>query len=75
MMTLEELFEKAKANQEKFKNLNFWQALWLKLEALLYYGGAYILFNEKVYKITTKDDAIMLFLDIYDTYKDVYKKE
>jgi hypothetical protein len=71
MIKIEELFEKAKAHQEKFKDLNknFWPSLWLVLEEIEYYGGADILFNGKVYKVRTKDDAIMLFLEIYDAYK------
>jgi hypothetical protein len=78
MLTTEELFRRAEEHQEKFKDFitkpNFWQALWLVFKALVYYGGADVLFNGKVYKIRTEDDALMLFLDIYDTYKDVYKK-
>ncbi len=74
MITVEELFEKVETHQKKF-NTNFWWALWLILEELAYYGGADVLFNKKVYEIRTKKDAVMLFLDIYDVYKNVYQNQ
>jgi len=77
MITVEELFERVRKHQEKFRGwsgTNFWQVLWLILSEIVYYGGADILFNGKVYKVKTEDDAVILFLDIYDVYKDVYKK-
>jgi hypothetical protein len=71
MIKTEELFERAKALQEKL-NLNFWIALWITLEKIQYYGGADIQFNEKIYKLRTKEDAIMLFIQIYDAYRNQY---
>ena len=73
MITVEELLERAKAHQEKFKdwnsNKNFWWSLWITLEAIYYYGGADIAFGDKIYKIRTKEDIVVLFLKIYDAYK------
>jgi hypothetical protein len=72
MITAEELFEKAKEHQRRFgdlREINFWQALWAVLDAFIYYGGGFVEFNGKVYKIKTDDDAIMLLLDIYDAFK------
>jgi hypothetical protein len=69
-MTVQELFERAKEHQRtSLFDINIWQALWAILDEIIYYGGAYIEFNGKVYKIITDDDAITLLLDIYDAYK------
>jgi hypothetical protein len=72
MIAAEELFRRTKEHQRRFgdlREINFWQALWAVLDEIVYYGGAFIEFNGKVYKITISDDAIMLLLDIYDAYK------
>jgi len=69
MITAEELFKRVEEYQRRFEYNNFWQALWAVLDTIVYYGGAFIEFNGKVYKITTSDDAILLLLDIYDAFK------
>jgi hypothetical protein len=69
MITSEELFRRVEEYQRRFGYNNFWQSLWAVLDTIVYYGGAHIEFNGKVYKIITDCDAIMLLLDIYDAYK------
>ena len=70
MITTEELFKKAKEHQRgDLRKINFWQALWFTLDEIIYYGGAHIEFDGKVYKITTTADAISLLLEIYDAFK------
>ncbi len=66
MLKAEELFERAKAYQkESLLNPDFWQSLYAVLDEIVYYGGADIEYNGKVYRVRTDTDAIKLLLDIY----------
>ena len=70
MVTTEELFRRAKKHQQSsLRKINFWQALWAILDEIVYYGGAHIEFDGKIYTIKTDYDAISLLLEIYDSFK------
>ena len=68
MITAEELFKRVEEYQRRFGD-NFWHALWAVLDTIVYYGGAHIEFNGKIYTIKTDYDAISLLLEIYDAFK------
>jgi hypothetical protein len=66
MLNKEDLFERAKTYQEEsLLNPDFWQALYAVLDEIVYYGGADIEYNGRVYRVKTDFDAIKLLLDIY----------
>jgi hypothetical protein len=70
MITAEELFKKAREYQRScFSKINFWQALWVQLDEIVYYGGARIEFDGKIYVIKSYYDAISFLLEIYDAFK------
>jgi hypothetical protein len=74
MLNKEDLFERAKTYQEEsLLNPDFWQSLYAVLDEIVYYGGADIEYNGRVYMVRTDFDAIKLLLGIYRD--EICKKE
>ena len=70
MIEAEELFKRAREYQRSSAlKINLWQALWAQLDEIVYYGGARIRFDGKIYVIKTYYDAISFLLEIYDAFK------
>jgi len=68
MIKAEEIFRRAEEYQrESLLNPvpDFWQSLYAVLDEIVYYGGADIEYNGKVYRVRIDLDAIKLLLDIY----------